>query len=424
MHARCASPARFLIHFCYCFDGWRRTCRALRTQFPVKTLFLLPCIALFMPAPARAENPSAAGTEPAPAFQASAWEVADRLFRGDPRWVGGDGAYSIDLGGGRFLWLFGDSIIDPSGTHSRKSAGVKMISNSIGIQTGADPRTAAMHFHWKTNPDGTPCAFFPDSSGSRFWPGHGIRLRDRLLLFLMKVRTVPDGLGFEVHDWAAVLVQNPDAGPADWKVSWLKTPSNKLHVIAGSAGVLADEGFVYAYGSREPGGQDVYLVRWPEDDVSQGDLSRMAWWDGHAWSETEPSENNSSAPVLHQAGTEFTVHRNPRTGKYVQIQCAGFGPAILTMREAARLTGPWSPPITLYRPPECDKPRIMIYQGKAHPGLTGSDLVLTYSTNSFDFKNLIDDASIYYPRFVRLSAQDPAASAHPSMEPAATPPEN
>ena len=44
----------------------------------------------------------------------------------------------------------------------------------------------------------------------------------------------------------------------------------------------------------------------------------------------------------------------------------------------------------------------MIYQGKAHPGLAGGDLVLTYSTNSLDLKNLFADAEIYYPRFVRL----------------------
>jgi hypothetical protein len=47
----------------------------------------------------------------------------------------------------------------------------------------------------------------------------------------------------------------------------------------------------------------------------------------------------------------------------------------------------------------------MIYQGKAHPYLTGADLILSYSTNSLDFQNLIDDDAIYYPRFVRLSRE-------------------
>ena len=37
--------------------------------------------------------------------------------RGRPRWLGGDGAYSIDLGGDRTLWLFGDSFIATSDAH-------------------------------------------------------------------------------------------------------------------------------------------------------------------------------------------------------------------------------------------------------------------------------------------------------------------
>ncbi len=44
-------------------------------------------------------------TSPLP-FHATPWQEAVLLFRGDPRWVGGDGAYSIDLENGRVLWLF------------------------------------------------------------------------------------------------------------------------------------------------------------------------------------------------------------------------------------------------------------------------------------------------------------------------------
>jgi len=328
------------------------------------------------------------------------WEAADKLFRGDPCWVGGDGAYSVDLGKGRILWLFGDSLIDSTGRHSRKSAGVKMIGNSIAVQTGSDPSTAKIRFYWKS--DRSPAAFFSDSGGARFWPGGGIRIRDRLLLFLMRVKRIPHGLGFEVCGWEAVLIRNPDDPPRAWKITWLDAPPNKLHVIVGSAGVLCDGGFVYAFGSKEPGSACAYLVRWSESDARNGKLLHAQWWNGRAWSGKEPEESNSAAPVLRGAGSEFTVHRDPKTGKFVMLHSEGFGPADIVMREASQPGGPWSAPERLYRPPEFRIPRIMIYQGKAHPGLTGADLVLTYSTNSFDFKNLLADAGIYYPRFVRL----------------------
>jgi hypothetical protein len=61
----------------------------------------------------------------------------------------------------------------------------------------------------------------------------------------------------------------------------------------------------------------------------------------------------------------------------------------------------------VYRPPEYERPNIMIYSAKAHPQLTGAELVLTYSTNTFEFEEHLTDPSIYYPRFVRLTACTP-----------------
>ena len=223
-----------------------------------------------------------------------------------------------------------------------------------------------------------------------------------MILFLMRVRSIPSGLGFEVYDWDAVLVRNPEAEPDAWDMIWLDSPANDLQVIVGSASVLAEGDFVYAYSSKEPSGGDVYLVRWPLQSIYEGDLKDMEWWNESGVWTVAGTQDHRPTPVLRDAGTEFTVHRDPGTGQYLQVQCTGFGPAVLTLRQAPHLTGPWSMGRMLYRPPEYNKPRIMIYQGKAHPHLTGAELVLTYSTNSFDFQNLIDDDAIYYPRFVRL----------------------
>jgi hypothetical protein len=45
----------------------------------------------------------------------------------------------------------------------------------------------------------------------------------------------------------------------------------------------------------------------------------------------------------------------------------------------------------------------MIYAAKAHPELTGADVVLTYATNTFEFTEQLTDSLIYCPRFVRLA---------------------
>src|SRR4051794_33801283 len=77
-------------------------------------------------------------------------EAADALFHQDPRWLGGDGAYSIDLGDDRTLWLFGDSFIATSPALTRRES--TLVRNSVAVMTGRDPHTATMEFAWR---DGT-----------------------------------------------------------------------------------------------------------------------------------------------------------------------------------------------------------------------------------------------------------------------------
>jgi hypothetical protein len=343
------------------------------------------------------------GADSEAAWLAFDWPAADSLFQRDGSWVGADGAYSVDLGDGRVLWLFGDTWIDPTGRGQRR--GASMVSNTVGIQQGYDPSRATVRFFWRTMADGVPGAFFPDSGDVRYWPGHGVRLGDQLLLFLMAVESRSGGLGFEVADWDAVLVSNPDEDPAVWEMTRLDTPSNRLQVIVGSGGVLRDGGYLYAFGAQEPTAQhDVYLARWREEEVLLGRLDGMEWWGGdqEGWG-SKGDEESRAQPVFGDGQTEFTVHYDPRSRAFVEVQTAGFGPAAVVRRTAPRPTGPWSTPDTVFIPAQIQFPRIMIYQGKAHPWLEGAPLVLTYSTNSFEFADHVTQPWLYYPRFVRLT---------------------
>jgi hypothetical protein len=107
---------------------------------------------------------------PVPCTEAAAWREADRLFRQDPRWQGGDVASSVDLGGGRTLWLFGDSWVAPVAGGTR-AVGARMVSNTVAVQAGRDPSSARMTFHWRTAADGTPEAIFPPHGDEWLWFG-------------------------------------------------------------------------------------------------------------------------------------------------------------------------------------------------------------------------------------------------------------
>jgi hypothetical protein len=337
-----------------------------------------------------------------PCFEASAWHEADQLFRRDPHWVGGDGASSVDLGDGRILWLFGDSWIDPSGQRTRQSA--RMVSNSVAIQVGADPATASIRFYWGRAADGSAAALIPDEGDERHWFGNGVRVGDRLLLFLNRVRGTDTGIGFESVGWTAWMVANPDAEPSTWRMTRLATPPNPLGVLVGFAAVLRLGEHVFAFGSQDPvKSHPIYAVRWPVPQARQGALSNPEWWAGERLGWVPDSSAAPRQPLFEKGQSELTIHGDEATERFLAVQTQGFGPADVMMRAAPALTGPWSESRMLYRPLEYYRPNVMIYSAKAHPELTGAHLVLTYATNTFQFAEHLSDSLIYYPRFVRLT---------------------
>jgi hypothetical protein len=331
---------------------------------------------------------------------AEPWLQADALFRKEPRWLGGDDAYSIDLGAGRVLWLFGDSFIARGAYASRSEA--KLIRNSVAIQNGYDPSSASIKFYWRgQNTD--PLSFFPETEGVWYWPGHGVRLNNRLLIFLMKIRASTNGLGFEVFGWDAVGIDNLKAEPSEWKMHRLKVRQNDFGVIIGSASVLHIGEYVYAWSAQERHGHPAYLVRWHLSKALRGDLLDPEWWIETTKKWSSQSLLTAEPPaVFAGAQTEFTVHYEKRLRRFFQVQTEGFGAADLSMRWSGALTGNWSALSKFYRPPETARSEVLIYAGKSHPELRGADLILTYVVNSTEFGKLITDTSIYYPRFLKV----------------------
>ncbi len=337
-----------------------------------------------------------------PCYEAASWREADQLFRRDPYWSGGDAATSVDLGQGRILWLFGDSWIDPSGRGTRQ--GARMVSNSVAIQTGTDPATASIRFYSGRTADGTPAAFVPNAGDERHWFGNGVRVGDRLVLFLGRIRSTSARLGFESAGWGAWMVDNPDAEPSAWRMRRLPTPTNPLGVVLGFAAALRVGEYVYAFGSEDPvKSHPIYAARWLVEQVHEGNLMHPEWWAGNGNGWVPDSSDAPRWPIFENGQSELSIHVDRATQRFLVVQTQGFGPADVMMRAAPTLTGPWSEPRLIYRPPEYYRPNVMIYSVKAHSELTGADLVLTYSTNSFQFAEQLRDSLIYYPRFVRLT---------------------
>lgn len=378
----------------------RRDCNrrsAYRVARCVNGLFLT--LLCFLAAGFCSTFPSHAAAQSSPAsIQAAPWPQADRLFRSDPLWLGGDGAFSVDLGRGRVLWLFGDSFVATKPGQTRTQA--TFVHNSVAIQTGYNPARAAMHFY-SGHRSGKPASFVPEEGADWFWPMQGIRLGHRLLLFCMReARDLnKHSLGFQSVGWNAFLVDNPDAPPPQWKHHKLTGPEANGKMLIGMA-LLRQGDYLYAFdvNNGNGGNFDTYLLRWPVASAAEGRLTNPRWWCGtsEGW-QSNPAHRQI---VIPNAGNEFSVQRDPRGG-YLEVSGRGFGASVIVVRHAPRIEGPWSPPQTIYRPPESNAPHAFVYGAKSHPEIQGADLIVTYVANGSN-QRLATDMSIYFPRFVRL----------------------
>ncbi len=339
----------------------------------------------------------------AQAFDTSAYEISvdlskenDLFFTKDPVWRGADGAASVDMGNGRVLWLFSDSFVARDSLFSRKRW--KFVRNSIAIQQGYDLKTASVKFYWNRSGK-KPTGFFRQPGKGWFWTGHGVMIKDKLLVFLIKEHNIKTGLGFEAIGWSAVLISNPADDPSQWKMKYMEGPDT-YGLIVGSAAVLKDEQFIYAYGAVEPSTHEVYVLRWPVEKIYREDISGPEWWIDGKW-----AQRKTRLPVpapLFIGQTEFSVHYDSVLKKFLEFQSFGFGEAEIAIRMADSLQGPWTDPYMLCKPTYPGVKQGFMYSVKAHPELDKGSIMVTYNVNSSDFGELLNNQSIYFPKFVRV----------------------
>jgi hypothetical protein len=329
---------------------------------------------------------------PNKSFEVSILE--NSMFTTDKFWRGADGAATIDLENGKILWLFSDTFIDTRGTGRR--AGSKMINNTIAIQNGNDLQNDRLDFFWKGTAK-KPRAFFELPGKTWFWTGHGTVVNGKLLIFLFEEKASEEGLGFESVGWTLAIVDNPDDSPENWQIQYVKGPET-FGVIVGSSAVLKEGDFVYAFGVKEPGSHETYLLRFKKESISNGDLSGMEWWMGDRW-ESDVAEEPKSA-ALFKSQTEFSVHFDTTLNKYIQIQTLGFGYSSLAFRLSTHLQGPWSEPVVFYTPPLSKNE--FNYTANAHPELNADGILVTYNVNNFKFDELVKNEGIYFPRLIVL----------------------
>ena len=346
-----------------------------------------------------------AGCQVQPRFTVAALPGHDAAFERTAGWSGGDGAYTIGLGEGRVLWVFGDTFVGRVKEGRRVDS--RLINNSAALQAGGTPTEASLSFFYKTGADGQPAAFFEPQDGiGWFWPYHGVKTAEGLFLFLLQVEAAegPEAFAFRlVATWLG-KVENAAEAPERWKLAVRKIPWGDERRLFGSS-VLLREGTAYIYGTVDEiiegvAAKQVILARAPAERL--WDFSAWRFFSEGGWVE----EVEAAGRVCEDAAGEFSVSFQPGLGRYVMVFTEGGLSEHMALRTAPRPEGPWGEPLRFYSCPEAGwNPTIFCYAAKGHPELAAGagELIVTYVANATDFALLESDARLYRPRFVKIA---------------------
>lgn len=360
----------------------------------------------------------------------SPWPEADALFRSNPRWLGGDGGMTVDLGDGRLLWLFGDTLVARNASAGDRSAA--FLANTMGLSSATDPLASGLSFHWRETrtPGPLPPArdapwplpldsplpgdavdikpILPDDGPIVHWPAGGAMVDGTLVLLASRIDYGSGAFGFRGMGTDVYFVDDVRGAPEEWQWEGTRLPTRfGGELTVGSGSVLVEGPFLLAFGQRDwkdASGwthHDPVLLRWPRSAVAAHRLGEAEWFDPSrgAW-RPEGALAGYPPPLWGEGAPAYSVHWDAALGRYVEIQSTGFGATPVQARVAQRPEGPWSNATTVYLPPETADKALLEYMATAHPTVAGGGLAITYSVNLAD--GSLGDPR-YRPRFARLA---------------------
>lgn len=365
---------------------------------PVSRVTALLALASLLMLPAAV--PAGAG---AAGFRASADPGFEAAFRRSEGFCGADGAGSIPLGPDRALWLFGDTFLGR--IEAGRRVACTLVNNTVALARRDAAGAWSFRYLWRTK-GGKPAPFFaPIREGRYFWPLHGALLDGRLHVFLMEIEAVDTGdpLGFRIAGNALATVENPGDDPLLWRPRIVRVPAARATpgetILWGSA-VLARGGAVFVYGYRERKREEKDVPAEVRRELVCARASRRLD-DFGRW---RVGRRTLAADIA----VECSVTDRPDGGVLLCHTASLFDPTVL-LRHAPAPGRPFGPPVRAFTPPLPAGRRGFAYAAKLHPECEEEEkgALLTWVVNSFDFFELLADASLYWPRATRLKVEAP-----------------
>jgi hypothetical protein len=379
------------------------------------------------------KNPSPGAPSGQSVTQARQW---DEVFTRHTGWTGGDVAASFLIPGDRVLWVFGDSFVGAVENNRRVRSA--LVNNAIALHPcdpshpGKAPAPDQVEFYWGP-PDaaGRPTAWLKPRSDenprSWYWPtGGGVVLPypERgfaLALFFIQLEKRPgdDSVwGFKTKGSELAMIDNVAAPAPDWRPRIIELPL-RLEQQADSEtgeqfewGVAAlyqpvfglgpDYVFIYGTRSRNTSQRELVLARARPENLEQ-----FEQWEFFAGKGQWLKSPLKAVAIVKSVASEISVDKiaGPSGTRYLMVYSEPLLGSRIFLRSSCHPEGPWSDFNPVFTVPETLQGKTLFaYAAKGHAALSEpGTLLISYIVSSNEFSELLNNSSLYRPRFLTLN---------------------
>jgi len=327
-------------------------------------------------------------------------------------WLGGDGDVSVPINAATTLFIFSDTYVGNKNQQSRKVPGMKMVSNSVAIQTCLPNGETDVKYFWNNMYSENPEPIFKTYTKRYiYWVPGAFLVNDNLYIVLEKVGpklgASPDNVfNFSLLGFTLAKISNPYAAPNEWEIEYIPLPDFVNPEMAIGPHVKLNN-YIYFFVSRYDKAQ--VLVRKQLDFIDSPEKPFEYYALDKTW---KTGLDTTDMDTIVNGFRSTTVNYHPDLKQWVMISDIAFMDNKIKMRTAPELTGPWSDEIIIYEIPEvtpgnpsyhksnfCYLPRegIQYYDSEKH------EMLITYDINNSDFSEIVSNAQIYTPKVITVS---------------------
>ena len=329
-------------------------------------------------------------------------------------WLGGDGDVSVPISKTQTLFIFSDSYVGNKNQQSRLEPGMKMVSNTVAVETCLPDGKADVHYFWNNMYTENPQPIFKSFTNRyNYWVNDAFMYKNSLFVLLQKVAqkqgASPDDIfGFSLAGVTLAKITNPSDPPVQWKIELIPLPDFTNPSLGVHCHAILDK-FIYFFVSRNGNDNTQFLLRKKLDSIDNPEMPFEYYAMNKTW---KTGINADDMDTVINGFRANTVNYHYDIKQWVMVCDIKFLENKIKIRTSTSLTGPWWGEKIVYEIPEvtpgtifynktnfCYLSRecIQNYDPKTHT------MLITYDTNNSSFSEINSNPKIYTPKVITVS---------------------